>query len=98
MSTAVWSTLLAILVIVQLLVIWSIRRHRDPSLKIECDAPIADLMPSLAGLTLGTAVAGNRFEVLENGAYFASRRRSIRSISRPSCGRTGNWVDGWLTR
>ena len=34
-------------------VIWSIKRHRSPKLKIECSASIKDLMPSLAGLTLG---------------------------------------------
>ena len=31
--------------------IWSIRRHRDPDLDIECDSPIEDLIPTLAGLT-----------------------------------------------
>ena len=52
------------------LVIWSIRRHRDPDLHIECDSPIDELIPTLAGLTLGTAVAGNTANVLENGAFF----------------------------
>jgi cardiolipin synthase len=65
-----WGGMLLTLLVVQVLVIWSIRRHRDPSLKIECDAPIDRLMPSLAGLTLGTAVPGNRVEVHENGAFF----------------------------
>ena len=51
-------------------VIWSIRRHRDPNLKIECDAGIANLVPTVAGLTLGTAVDGNAVEVLENGAFW----------------------------
>src|SRR5687767_8597501 len=51
-------------------VIWSIRRHRDPELKIECDFPIDQLIPSIAGLSLSTAVAGNSVEVLENGAFF----------------------------
>ena len=51
-------------------VIWSMKRHRSPKLKIEHAAGIEDLMPSLAGLTLGTAVAGNSVEVLENGAFF----------------------------
>ena len=51
-------------------VIWSMKRHRSPKLKIESGASIEDLMPSLAGLTLGTAVAGNSVEVLENGAFF----------------------------
>ncbi len=53
-----------------LVVIWSIRRHRDPQLKIETASPIDELIPSLAGLTLSTAVAGNKVEVLENGAFF----------------------------
>ena len=52
------------------IVIWSIRRHRDPTLHIECSSPIDELIPSLAGLTLSTAVAGNSVEVLENGAFF----------------------------
>ena len=51
-------------------VIWSMKRHRSPKLKIEHVAGIEDLMPSLAGLTLGTAVAGNSVKVLENGAFF----------------------------
>ena len=49
------------------IVIWSIRSHRDPRLRVQCDAPIEALMPSLAGLTLGTPVPGNAVEVLENG-------------------------------
>src|SRR4026207_373789 len=58
------------LVVLLALVVWSIRRHRDPDLHIECDSGIDQLIPTLAGLTLGTAVAGNSAEVLENGGYF----------------------------
>ena len=32
------------IVVILLVVIWSIRRHRDPKLKIECDAPIDELI------------------------------------------------------
>jgi cardiolipin synthase len=56
-------------VLVLSIVIWSIRRHRDPKLHIECSSPIDELIPSLAGLTLSTAVAGNSVEVLENGFF-----------------------------
>ena len=35
--------------VILLLIIWSIKRHRDPDLHIECDSPIEDLIPSLAG-------------------------------------------------
>ena len=61
---------IVLLIIMLGVVIWSVRRHRDPELKIECDHPIEKLVPTLAGLTLGTAVDGNSVEVLENGACF----------------------------
>ena len=31
---------LFVTIVVLVLVIWSIRRHRDPKLEIECDAPL----------------------------------------------------------
>jgi cardiolipin synthase A/B len=60
----------AAIVVVLGLVIWSIRRHRDPKLKIECDASIDTLLPTLAGLALGTPVYGNSARVLANGAFW----------------------------
>jgi len=72
-STAVPIIFLALLIlaaVVQGLVIWSIKRHKDPDLHIECDAPIDQLTTSLAGLTLASAIDGNTVEILENGAYF----------------------------
>ena len=63
MSGSFWGGMLLALVVILILVIWSIRRHRDPSLQIDCDDTIDKLMPTLAGLTLGTAVAGNKVEV-----------------------------------
>ena len=56
-------------VIFFVLVIWSIRRHRDPVLRVDCDASIDDLIPSLAGLTLSTAVEGNSVEVLRERRF-----------------------------
>ena len=67
MMAAFLGGLLLSLVIVLALAIWSIRRHRDPDLHIECEASIHELMPTMAGLTVGTAVAGNTATVLENG-------------------------------
>ena len=50
---------LACVVVFLMVVIWSIKRHREPRLRIASDAPIADLLPSLAGLTHSTLVEGN---------------------------------------
>ena len=77
-------------------VIWSIKRHRSPKLKIECSASIKDLMPSLAGLTLGTAVAGNSVEVLENGAFFDVLIERISAAEKSVHFETFLWKEGVL--
>ena len=98
MSGSFWGGMLLALVIVQILVIWSIRRHRDPSLQIDCDHPIDKLMPSLSGLTLGTAVAGNKVEVHENGAFFDVLIARIRAARHSVHFETFLWKDGQLGR
>jgi cardiolipin synthase len=62
--------LLVALVLLLLAIIWSIKRHRDPTLRVDSDAPIEELIPSIAGLALATPVDGNSVEVFENGAFF----------------------------
>jgi cardiolipin synthase len=90
--------LLLSLVILLALVIWSIRRHRDPDLHIECDAAIHELMPTLAGLTVGTAVAGNSAAVLENGAFFDALIGRIQAARASVHLETFLWKDGVLGR
>ncbi|WP_334186612.1 phospholipase D-like domain-containing protein [Noviherbaspirillum sp.] len=79
-----------------LVVLWSVRRHRAPKLRIECSTPIDDLMPSLAGLTLGTAVAGNAVEVFENGAFFDALFERISLAQRSVHFETFLWKEGVL--
>jgi len=98
MSGSFWGGMLLALVIVQLLVIWSIRRHRDPDLQIHCDAPIDRLMPSLAGLTLGAVQAGNKVEVHENGAFFDVLIARIGAARHSVHFETFLWKDGQLGR
>jgi cardiolipin synthase A/B len=78
------------------IVIWSMKRHRSPKLKIECGASIEDLMPSLAGLSLGTAVAGNSVEVLENGAFFEVLIERISAAQKSVHFETFLWQQGVL--
>jgi cardiolipin synthase len=80
------------------IVIWSIRRHRDPKLRIECSVPIDGLLPSLAGLALGTAVPGNSVEVLENGVFFDVVLERIRSAQQSVHFETFLWKEGVLGR
>src|SRR6266436_6491257 len=83
-------------VVVLALVICSIKRHRNPDLHIECDSPIDELLPSLAGLSLGTAVDGNTVEVIENGAYFDVLLEEIRSAQRSVHFENYLWKEGAL--
>jgi cardiolipin synthase len=55
-------------------------------------------MPSLSGLTLGTAVAGNRVEVHENGAFFDVLIARIRAATHSVHFETFLWKDGKLGR
>lgn len=80
------------------IVIWSIKRHRSPKLRIECGSSIDELIPSLAGLTLSTAVAGNAIEVLENGAFFDVLLERIGAAEKSVHFETFLWKDGVLGR
>jgi cardiolipin synthase A/B len=98
MISWVWGGLLLVLVVVQIVVIWSIRRHHDPALRIDCKSSIDELMPSLSGLTLGTALAGNKVEVHENGAFYEVLLARIGEARHSVHFETFLWKDGQLGR
>ena len=84
------------IILLLVLVIWSIKRHRDPKLRVECDAPVDQLIPSLAGLSLGTCVDGNSVEILRMArtSTFCCRtlpRPATQCTSRRSFGRKACW-------
>lgn len=84
--------------VLAVVVIWSIKRHRDPRLRIESDAPLAELLPSLSGLTYGVALKGNAVEILENGAFFEVMFEEIGRATRSVHFETFLWKDGMLGR
>lgn len=87
---------LAILLLV--MVIWSIRRHRDPKLEIDCDAPLGELMPSLSGLTQSSIYLGNSVELFENGAFFDMMFEEIKAATKTVHFETFLWKEGALGR
>jgi cardiolipin synthase len=86
------------IVVLLLVIIWSIRRHRDPKLQIECDVPIEELIPSLAGLSLSSAIAGNAVQVHRNGAFFDVLIERIGAAEQSVHFETFLWKDGVLGR
>jgi cardiolipin synthase len=95
MLTALPFLLTAVLLVA---VIWSIRRHRAPDLNVRSSLSIEELVPSLAGLTLSTPVAGNAVRLLENGAAFDALLERIARAQRSIHFETFLWKDGVLGR
>jgi cardiolipin synthase A/B len=91
-----WGWIWPALAITLALFIWSMKRVRAPVLKVECDESIDALVPSLSGLTLGTAVGGNSVEVFENGAFFDALIEGIRSAQHSVHFETFLWKKGTL--
>ena len=84
-SIAVPVLVLALLIgaiVLLVLIIWSIKRHRDPHLEIECDAPLGELMQTMAGLTQGEIIGGNAVELLEGSAFFEAMLEEIPSATQ----------------
>jgi cardiolipin synthase len=90
--------LLVAVIFLLLLVIWSIKRHRNPHLRIDPDQPIEKLVLSLAGLSLGTPIAGNSVEIFENGAFFDTLLEDIAAAERSVHFETFLWKKGELSR
>ena len=69
-DTPVWVlALMGISIVVLLLIIWSVKRRNRPHLALE-PTGLDDLIPSIAGLTQGTCVGGNRIELIQDGAMW----------------------------
>ncbi len=80
------------------LLLWSVKRHRDPILTVERSDPMADLVPSIAGLTHGAVVGGNAIEIIENGAFFDAMFEDIRKAKASVHFETFLWKEGILGR
>ena len=78
------------------LTIWSVKRHKDPHLALKADAPLEELIPSIAGLSLGMAIRGNAVEIFENGAFFDALIDDIGAARRTVHFETFLWKEGRL--
>jgi cardiolipin synthase len=93
-----WLAVLIATIVLLVIVIWSIRRHRDPSLEIESDEALSQLMPSLSGLTQSAVYLGNSIELFENGAFFEMMFSEIAAAKKTVHFETFLWKDGALGR
>ena len=70
-SVPVWVIVLVGLTIVVLIIIlWSVKRRRQPHLKFDSGEGLDDLLTSIVGVTQSTLTQGNRIELFQNGEYW----------------------------
>jgi cardiolipin synthase len=78
------------------LAIWSIKRHKDPHLRLESREPLEALIPSISGMSLGMAIRGNAVEIHENGAFFDALVSDIEAARQSVHFETFLWKEGRL--
>ena len=78
-----WVAILgAVAILALVLIVWSVKRRRQPRLRLESGGGLDDLLLSIVGLTQGTLTEGNRVELLQNGAFFDALFRDIEGAQR----------------
>ena len=100
-APASWLWILALLLAVIALLglaIWSIKRHKDPHLQLDTDAPLEELVGSISGIALGMPIAGNAVEIFENGRFFDALLADIAAAKCSVHFETFLWKDGALGR
>ena len=94
----VWAIIVVgIIIVILVLIIWSVKRRRQPRLELE-PTDNDDLQLSIAGLTQGTLVSGNRVELIQNGAFFDRLFRDIAGAKKTINFETFLCKEGEVTR
>jgi len=97
---ALWEPMLtfglSLLVVLLGIVIWSVKRHREPELALRCEQPLERLLPSLCGLTHSTLIPGNRVQLLENEAFFEALFEAVSQAQHTVHFETFLWKEGGL--
>jgi cardiolipin synthase len=97
-SLPLWAVILAGGVFLLLvLIIWSVKRRRRPHLGLE-PHDNEDLIPSIAGVTQGTIVEGNRIELVHNGEFFDWLFRDLERAEKTITFETFLCKEGQLTQ
>jgi cardiolipin synthase len=97
MATGIVALLLGVVALLGV-AIWSIKRHKDPHLELDTDAPLQDLIASLSGMALGMPIPGNAVEVFQNGAFYDALLADIAAARQTVHFETYLWKDGVLGR
>ena len=85
---------LIFLIILLSIVVWSLKRRRDPHFSFREHSGFVDLLPSLVGMTHGDLVKGNAIRILENGDFFPPLLKDLENASKSINFETYLWKKG----
>lgn len=88
----------ALIFVLMVVILWSVKRKRRPHMQLAADDALPDLMRSVAGMTQGMIVGGNRLELIQNGAFWDRVFDDIREAQRTINFETFLTKRGELTR
>lgn len=87
---------LVLLILLQGVVVWSLKRRRDPHFSYREDSGFDRLLPSLVGMTHGDLISGNRYQILPNGTFFSVLLEELRNARRSINFETYLWKKGQI--
>lgn len=74
--------ILGLTIVVLGVMFWSVKRRRQPRLKLDTEDDLHSLIPSIVGLTQGTLVRGNHVELVQNGEFFEWLFRDLEAAQK----------------
>ena len=80
------------------IIVWSVKRRSRTHLKLDTHDSFLELLPSIAGVTQGTMVEGNRIELLQDGAWFDALFKDLEKAARSIHFETFLSKEGEVTR
>jgi len=90
---------LFVTIVALMLIVWSVKRRRDPHLKIHGESDLHELLPTIAGLTHDSLQEGNAVEIMQNGdGFFPALIREMEKAEASITFETYLWRDGELAQ
>lgn len=98
-AVPLWLLVVMVIAIVALiLILWSVKRRRRPHLALASEGDLHELVPSMAGITQGTMLDGNKVELLQNGSFWDAVFRDLEQAKETIHYETFLSKEGELTR
>ena len=88
---------IGIALILLIILFWSVKRRQDVHLQVSDPGELGAMIESIAGLSHGSIVEGNRIRVVQNGAFFDEMLEDVRNAKSSVHFESYVWWKGEIT-